>query len=141
MDATKLTISSQDPTSLDTYLDHLSALRVSYLNLPTEKASAILRALPPEYADLVQSIMQEFTDREASLTTEISTAEADIKRLVLLTGASAHGTYLQATLNAPRVTWDNKALQVYSTLHPEILPYRKVGEPSVTIRARTMRKA
>lgn len=49
MDAAKLTTSTQDPTSLDTYLDHLSALRVSYLNLPTEKEAAILRALPREY--------------------------------------------------------------------------------------------
>lgn len=141
MDATKLSTLPHDPTSLDTYLDHLTALRVSARNLPEEQTAAILRAIPPEYADLVKNVMQEFADREASLAAEISTAEADIKRLVLDTGASAYGTYLQAILTAPRVTYDAKALDVYSLSHPEILPYRKVGEPSVTIRARSMRKS
>jgi hypothetical protein len=49
--------------------------------------------------------------------------------------------YLQALIMAPRVTWDNKAMQVYSTLHPEVLAYRKVGEPSVQIRARSAKRS
>jgi hypothetical protein len=49
------------------------------------------------------------------------------------------GTYLQLILQPPRVTWDNKSMAVYASLHPEVLAYRKVGEPSVQIRARSLR--
>jgi hypothetical protein len=58
----------------------------------------------------------------------------------LATGAGANGTYLQALIVAPRITWDTKALQVYGTLHPEVLEYRRVGEPSVQIRARSLKR-
>jgi hypothetical protein len=33
-----------------------------------------------------------------------------------------------------RVTWDNKGLQAYAEWHPEVDKYKKVGEPSVSIR-------
>ena len=39
------------------------------------------------------------------------------------------------------MVWDNKAMHVYSTLHPEVLAYRKVGEPSVQIRARSAKRS
>ena len=57
------------------------------------------------------------------------------------TGATAQGTYLQAITTAPRVTWDNKGMAAYATLHPDVLVYRKVGEPSVQIRARSAHRA
>jgi len=31
-------------------------------------------------------------------------------------------------------------MAAYSALHPDVLAYRKVGEPSVTIRARSQRR-
>jgi len=47
---------------------------------------------------------------------------------------------LQATITAPRITWDTKGMAAYSALHPDVLAYRKVGEPSVQIRARSQRR-
>jgi hypothetical protein len=127
--------------TLREHLDQLATLRAEFTDLPTTKLAAILRHLSPEDAERVAAIAREFDEREAALKAEIAQREASIKELVLLTRATATGTYLQAVIVAPRVTWDTKALQVYSALHPEILPYRKVGEPSVTIRARGLRKA
>lgn len=121
-------------------LDTLSAMRVEQANLPDAKIAAILHQLDPDTAARVQAIVTEFDEREASLTAEIAQQEAAIKEYVLATGATAQGTYLQALIMAPRVTWDTKALQVYGTLHPEVLAYRKVGEPSVQIRARSSRR-
>ena len=46
---------------------------------------------------------------------------------------------LQATIMAPQITWDTKGMAAYSALHPDVLAYHKVGEPSVTIRARSQR--
>jgi hypothetical protein len=123
-----------------TLLDTLSALRVEHAELPAAKIAAILHQLEPETAARGQAIVQEFDEREAQLTAEIAQQEAAIKDYVLQTGATAQGTYLQALIMAPRVTWDTKALQVYGTLHPEVLAYRKVGEASVQIRARSRRR-
>jgi hypothetical protein len=118
------------------HLDTLSALRVEHQGLPDQKLAAILQQLDPVTAERVQAIVREFDEREAQLTAEIAQAEAAIKSWVLETGAGAHGTYLQAIIVAPRITWDTKAMQVYATMHPEVLAYQKVGEPSVQIRAR-----
>jgi hypothetical protein len=125
---------------LQQHLDTLSALRVEHTQLPTQKLAAILQQLDPDTAERVQAIVREFDDREAQLTAEMAQQEAAIKAYCLETGAGAHGTYLQAIIIAPRITWDNKAMQVYSTLHPEVLAYRKVGEPSVQIRARSLKR-
>jgi hypothetical protein len=89
----------------------------------------------------VQAIVTEFDEREAQLTAEIAQQEAAIKAYVLATGATAQGTALQAMIIAPRVTWDNKGMATYAALHPDVLAYRKVGEPSVQIRARSPKRA
>ena len=84
--------------------------------------------------------MQEFRDREMELKREIEQTEAAVRTAVLTTGASAVGTHLQASIMAPRMTWDTKGMAAYATLHPDVLVYRKVGEPSVQIRARGQRR-
>ena len=124
-------------TDLVPLLDTHSAQRVELTALPDTLIAAIVDHLSPDEAARVQTIVQEFRDREVQLKQEIETTEAAVKAAVLATGASAYGTHLQATIMAPRITWDNKAMAVYATLHPEVLAYRKVGEPSVQIRARS----
>ena len=130
-----------DPSNVHQLLDTLSAQRVEAAGLQGAMLAAILRNLPPDEAARVQAIVQEFTEREAELKAAIATSEQQVKEMVLATGATAQGTYLQALIIAPRVTWDNKAMAVYATLHPEVLAYRKVGEPSVQIRARSLKSS
>jgi hypothetical protein len=130
-----------DMTNLPHLLDTLSQQRVEAAGLHDAMIAAILRNLPPDEAARVQAIVQEFTEREAELKAAIATSEQQVKEAVLASGATAQGTYLQALIMAPRVTWDNKAMAVYATLHPEVLAYRKVGEPSVQIRARSLKTA
>src|SRR5262252_5129390 len=103
--------------------------------------AAILHQLSPEDATRVQGIVQEFRDRETQLQQEIAATEAAVKAAVLKTGASAFGTHLQASIMAPRITWDKHGMAVYSALHPDVLDHRKVGEPSIQIRARSQRRA
>ena len=128
-----------DPSNVHQLLDTLSAQRVEAAGLQGAMLAAILRNLPPDEAARVQAIVQEFTEREAELKAAIATSEQHVKEAVLATGATAQGTHLQATIMAPRVTWDNKSMAVYATIHPEVLAYRKVGEPSVQIRARSLK--
>src|SRR5262245_27250687 len=115
-------------------LDTLSAQRVEYAGLHEAMLAAILRNLPEDEVVRVQVIITECRERETQLRAAIAVQEAAVKEYVLATGAGAHGTYLQAIIIAPRITWDTKSMQVYATMHPEVLAYRKVGEPTVQIR-------
>ena len=130
-----------DMADLAPMLDVLSAQRGEFANLSDAMVAAILHQLAPDDAVRVQAIVQEFRDREAQLKQEIAETEAAVKAAVLETGASAVGTHLQANIMGPRITWDNKGMAAYSALHPDVLAYRKVGEPSVQIRARSQRSA
>jgi len=118
-----------DVHAIGPMLDTLSAQRVELTNLPDTMIAAILHQLSPEDAARVQAIVQEFRDREAQLKREIEQTEAAVRAAVRATGASAVGTHLQATITAPRITRDNKGMAAYSALHPDVLAYRKVGEP------------
>ena len=129
-----------DIADLAPMLNGLSAQRVELTALPDAMIAAILHQLAPDDAARAQAIVQEFRDREAQLKQEIADTEAAVKAAVLETGASAYGAHLQATIIAPRVTWDTKGMAVYAALHPDVLAYRKVGEPSVQIRARGQRR-
>ena len=98
------------------------------------------------YQELRDSILtaeqkQQMADIEAELTSTIqpaqalaATIEAEVKAEVLKIGASAKGAHMQAVWSKPRVSWDTKALDGYSAAHPELLAFRKEGEPSVSIR-------
>jgi len=130
-----------DVNAIGPMLDTLSTQRGELTQIPDAMLAAILHQLSPDDAARVQGIVQEFRDREAQLHGEIAQTEAAVKAAVLATGASAVGTQLQATITAPRITWDTKGMAAYSALHPDVLAYRKVGEPSVTIRARSQRSA
>jgi hypothetical protein len=130
-----------DVHSLGPMLDTLSQQRVELTELPDAMIAAILRQLSPDDAARVQAIVLEFRAREAELKHEIEQTEAAVRAAVLATGASAVGTHLQASILAPRITWDTKGMAAYSALHPDVLVYRKVGEPSVQIRARSQRRA
>jgi hypothetical protein len=129
-----------DTHNIHTLLDTLSALRSEAADLPAAKLAAILHQLDPETAARVQAIVAEFDDREAQLQDEIAEQEAAIKQTVLATGATAQGTALQALIIAPRITWDNKGRATYAALHPDVLAYQRVGEPSVQIRARSTKR-
>lgn len=98
------------------------------------------------YQELRDSILtaeqkQQMADIEAELTSTIqpaqalaATIEAEVKAEVLKIGASVKGAHMQAVWSKPRVSWDTKALDGYSAAHPELLAFRKEGEPSVSIR-------
>jgi hypothetical protein len=128
-----------EPSNVQHLLDTLSSQRVEYAGLQETMLGTILRNLSPDEAIRVQGIIAECREREAQLKAEITAQEAAIKEYVLATGATAHGTYLQAIIMAPRITWDTKSMAVYANLHPDVLAYRKVGEPTVQIRARSLK--
>lgn len=127
----------------DTIIDRLNQLtqtRAQRAHLTAEKQAAIDRVVTPEIKAQLDTIDREFAETEKDLDFTIGVLEAEIKAAVLEQGASVTGTRLQASWTKGRVTWDTRALDKYSVLHPEIRPYRKEGEPFVVIRASTARE-
>ncbi len=60
--------------------------------------------------------------------------EAEIKNDVLLRGESLRGGVYQAIYMKGRVSWDGKGVEEYARSHPELLKFRREGQPSVALR-------
>ena len=82
-----------------------------------------LDALDTEYKNVLDEI-----------ALDLAAAEENLKQEVLFTGQSIKGEWQHAIFIKGRESWDGKALSGFSAAHPEILAFRKVGEPSVSIR-------
>ena len=114
-------------------LDELSELkaaadltRIDYEARRAEILKAVqadLDELEAEYAPLLDTA----SDR-------IATLEGEIRQDVLAHGASVKGGRLQAVYVRGRVSWDTKALDVYTLSHPEVVSFRQEGAPSVSLR-------
>ena len=60
--------------------------------------------------------------------------EAEIKNDVLLRGESLRAGIYQAIYMKGRVSWDGRGIDEYARSHPELLKFRKEGQPSVALR-------
>jgi hypothetical protein len=107
----------------------IDACRLQY----QEQRDAILTAE-------IRARLDEIDSREkadtAELEAEALVLTAEIKAEVLAAGKGEYkGAHLQAVWSRGRVSWDDKQLAGYAAAHPEILPFRKEGAPSVAIKA------
>lgn len=115
---------------LDQYSETMSQADLARSTYEVHRAEILkvvqaeLDALDAEYAPLL-----------SSATTRLAELEAAIKAAVIDAGVKAVGKYHQAIYAHGRVSWDTKALDGYAAGHPEILPFRKEGAPSVSIRS------
>ncbi len=118
-------------------LDRLSELYNQREALEAEKEALILKVIPPEVRARLDDIEAEFAGKDKAATSNIEDLEASIKSATLTHGESVRGAGFQAVWNKGRLTWDSKGLTAYADEHPEVLQFRKEGEPSVTIRKAT----
>jgi hypothetical protein len=118
-------------------LDRLSDLYAQQEALEAEKQALILKTVPPEVKARLDDIEAEFAGKAQAASANIEELEASIKTATLAHGESVRGAGFQAVWNKGRLTWDSKGLNAYADEHPEVLQYRKEGEPSVTIRKAT----
>lgn len=111
--------------------------------LDAERQALINSVLTPEILAKVEEIKAEFEPKFAALESDekynVSKAAAslltdEIKAEVIQAGSTVKGSCLQAVYAKGRVSWDTKALDGYAAGHPEIAPFRKEGDPSVSIR-------
>jgi len=64
----------------------------------------------------------------------IVTLENEIKTEVLLYGESVSGGMYRASYTHGRVSWDNAGMTKYAASHPDVLQFRKQGQPIVALR-------
>ena len=64
----------------------------------------------------------------------IAALENEIKTDVLLHGESVSGGMYRATYTRGRVSWDNEGITRYAEYHPDVLQFRKQGQPIVSLR-------
>jgi hypothetical protein len=116
-------------------LDRLATLRQTLAALPAVRLQALERALGPEIYAAFVALEQAHAESTKDLEYAIACVEAEIKGAVLEAGVTAQGPLLSAVWCEGRVTWEPRAMALYATLHPEVLAYRKQGQPYVLIRA------
>jgi hypothetical protein len=64
----------------------------------------------------------------------IAALENEIKTDVLLYGESVTGGSYRASYTQGRVSWDNEGMTKYAESHPDILQFRKQGQPVISLR-------
>ena len=114
-------------------LERLSNLRgaaeVARLDYETKRAEILkqiqseLDALDTEYKPVLEAAEEN-----------ISVLENEIKTEVLLHGESVSGGMYRASYTQGRVSWDNEGMTKYATSHPDVLQFRKQGQPIVSLR-------
>ena len=115
-------------------LEQLSQLHAQREALEEEKQALIAKTLPPEIKARLEDIEAEFSEKDKAAGANIEALEESIKSATLAHGESVRSAGFQAVWNKGRQTWDSKGLSAYADSHPEVLQFRKEGEPSVTIR-------
>jgi hypothetical protein len=114
-------------------LERLSSLRgaaeVARLDYESKRAEILkqvqaeLDALDMEYKPILEATEEN-----------IAALENEIKTDVLLHGESVTGGSYRATFTQGRVSWDNEGMAKYADAHPDVLQFRKQGQPIVTLR-------
>jgi hypothetical protein len=89
-----------------------------------KKIQSELDALDSEYKPILESAEEN-----------IAALENEIKTDVLLYGESVSGGSYRASYTRGRVSWDNDGMAKYAASHPDVLQFRKQGNPIVTLRA------
>jgi hypothetical protein len=94
------------------------------------KRKEILKQIQPE----LDALDTEYKPVLESAEENIATLENEIKTDVLLYGESISGGMYRACYVQGRVSWDNDGMARYAASHPDVLQFRKQGQPSVSLR-------
>ena len=114
-------------------LERLSNLRnaAEFTRLDYEtKRTGILKQIQSE----LDALDTEYKPVLEAAEENIATLENEIKTDVLLYGESVSSGMYRASYTHGRVSWDNDGMAKYATLHPDVLQFRRQGQPIVSLR-------
>ena len=115
---------------LDRLTNLQAAIDVTRLDYEAKRAAILgqvqaeLDALDSEYKPLLESADEN-----------IAALETEIKTDVLLFGESVQAGTYRAVYMAGRVSWDSEGMARYAASHPDVIQFRKQGQPTVALRA------
>jgi hypothetical protein len=115
-------------------LDRLAKHYAERDDLEAQKQALVDQVVPPEIKARLNDIEAEFAHKAQAASANIEGLEAEIKAETLTHGESVRASGIQAVWTKGRQSWDSKGLTNYGDSHPEILQFRKEGDPSVAIR-------
>jgi hypothetical protein len=114
-------------------LERLSSLRgaadVARLNYET-KRNEILKQIQAE----LDALDVEYKPVLEAAEGNIAALENEIKTEVLLYGESVSGGMYRASYTQGRISWDNDGMTKYAASHPDVLRFRRQGQPIVSLR-------
>ena len=84
--------------------------------------------------DELDALEVEFKPALEAAEENTAALEAEIRNDVLLRGESLRGSAYQAIYMKGRVSWDAAGMNEYARDHPDVLRYRKEGQPAVSLR-------
>ncbi len=114
-------------------LDRLANFMAERDVLNINKQELIDQVLTPEIKTRLAEIESEFAGKLDAVEANIADLEAEVRQAVLRHGSSVKGNFLHVIWHKGRVSWDTKSLDEYAELHPEVINFRKQGEPFVSI--------
>jgi hypothetical protein len=115
-------------------LDRLAEFLAQKDMLAIDKQTLIDQVLNAEIRARLAEIEAEFEGRGEAVEANIAALEAEIKDEVRKHGATVRGAHFMAVWSKGRVAWDDRSLSNYARAHPEVLEFRKQGDPSISIR-------
>ena len=114
-------------------LDQLANFMAQRDVLNLQKKELVDQVLTPEIRARLEEIEAEFSGKLEAVDANVERLEEEVRQEALRHGSSVKGTFLRAIWHKGRVSWDNKSLDVYAEMHPEIITFRKEGNPYVSI--------
>jgi len=109
-------------------LDQLSDLESMVDTIRIQKQDAV----PADVRTILADIDAEFDPAIESANQGIRELQNRIRELVIANGMTAKGKFKEARFVSGKASWNDKMLNGYSAAHPEILAFRKVGQPYVS---------
>jgi hypothetical protein len=120
--------------TIDHLLQELAHLQDQLAAVASEHAAHREAALPARVRARLADLDATYAPQVECLERVIAAQTTQLKHAVLAHGHSVKGHGLQAVFMPGRCTWNDAGLQGYSLVHPEILTFRRVGPPGVSLR-------
>jgi len=105
--------------------------------LNSERQAMIDKVITPEIKAQLENIDAQIDPFIANVISRNQELIDLIKAEVIAAGETVSGEFHQAVYMKGRTSWDSKSLEGFAAAHPEILQFKTIGSPSVSIKARS----
>ena len=117
-------------------LNTLNEKRTNLREIVKQQEEAIEALYTKKLKDAVDAVKETYSGSINSLSKKITELENSIKESTKTIQHTVNGESLQAVWSKGRTSWNTDSLEGYAVVHPEILTFKTVGDPSVSIRER-----